>query len=287
LTVEQLRERLSLSACARGSQQELPLGGVLEGEILMATQGEVPKKRSGLFASSLTSLNVGAGEARATAAPSPKPEEANSATEPAQAQQAAPRYLTTSGLFEIPPRPPAWKEADLRGIAPNPAPAGEPSQLVNEFRSTLIDTRNQQEERPRKSRKGIIALAVVGIFLAATAAAIYMNHPKKSVAELHTTKVWVAKKWKAGIAEISSVFHSQASAQANNKTKGQRPLSPLLKGRRSANVGVVSASLWETRPDGRTDNYGFQATDPFGRHWVPTPTGQELGPTNHLGTVLK
>ena len=253
----------------------------------MATQGEVPKKRVGWFSSSLTSLNVRGGDTSATAAPSPKPEPINSATEPEQEQQAAPRYLTTSGLFEIPPRPPAWKEEDMLGMAPPPQPARAPSALVNDFRSTLIETQNKEEEKPRKSRKGIIALAAVGIFLAASAAAVYLNHPKKSVAELHTTKAWVAKKWKAGITEISSVFHSQANAQTSDKANGRRPLSPLLKGRRSASLGAIPASLWETPSSGSADHLGFETTDPFGRHWVPTPAGQQLGPMNHLGTVLK
>ncbi len=254
----------------------------------MATQGEVTKKQGGWFSGSLTSLNVRPENPRATAAPSPKPEQTDSATEPTPAPQATARYLTTSGIFERPPRPPAWKEEDMLGIAPAPAPASEPSRLVNEFRSSLIEARTiAEEDRPRKSRKGIIVVAVLGILLAGTAAAVYLNHPKKSVAEIHTTKAWVASKWKAGIAEISSVFHSQGSARSRLEPSGRRPLSPLLRGRRSASLGAVPTSLWETQSSGNADHLGFETTDPFGRHWVPSPTGQQVGPTNHLGTVLK
>ncbi len=250
----------------------------------MTTQGEVPKKQGRFFSNSLVSLNAGTGWA--AAAPSSEAGGANSTTEPTGGNEPAPRYLTTSGIFERPPRPPAWKVEDL--LAASPAPARQPSELVTQFRSALVQSQNETVE-PRKSRKGIFALAVLGILLAATAGAIYLNHPKRSAVEFQTAKTWVAKRWTAGLQDISSVFHSQKASRNADESNGRRGLSPFFRGRQSASLGIpaVPASLWETRPDENTAHFNLYVTDTFGRRWVLTPTGQEFGPTDHLGADLR
>ncbi len=249
----------------------------------MATQREVPKKQGGLFLKSPVSLNAGTGWA--AAAPTSEAGGANSTTEPTGGNEPAARYLTTSGIFERPPRPPAWKVEDI--LAASPEPARQPSELVTQFRSALAQSQNETVE-PRKSRKGIFALAVLGILLAATAAAIYLNHPKRSAVEFQTAKTWVATGWTAGLQEISRVFHSQKVSRNANESN-RRGLSTFLRGRQSASLGLptVPASLWETRPDENTAHFNLYVTDTFGRRWVLTPTGQEFGPTDHLGADLR
>ena len=251
----------------------------------MATQREALKQKGVWFSNSLTSLGVGGGPS--TPAPASKPEEANSTTESADPQEPAPHYLTTSGIFERPARPAAWKAEDL--LAASPEPAREQSELVTQFRTAVLQAQNEEVVEPRKSQKGILALAALGVLLAATAGAIYLNHPKSSAVEFQTAKTWVAKRWTAGIQEISSVFHSQETAQNANELNGRRRLSPFLRGQHSAHLGApkVPASLWETRPDENASHFDLYVTDTFGRRWILTPTGQEFGPTDHLGSDLR
>lgn len=244
----------------------------------MATEREVSQQQGGWLPSSPVSLNAGTGWG--ATAPSADAKEANGGTEPAREQEPQPRYLTTSGLFERSQRPSAWNEAIPEST---PAPVPEPSELVNQFRSALPRPPSNADIRPRKRGKGILALAMVGILFAAAAATTLLYRPGKSAAEFQTAKTWMAEQWTSDLQEISNAFHSQAAGPKAEESNSRRGLSGYLPERQSANHGrpPVPESLWERQPNENVTPFDLYITDSYGRRWILTPAGDELGPLNH------
>lgn len=250
----------------------------------MATARDVSKQQTGWLPSSPVSLSAGTGWGAAPA--SAEADEAKGDTVPAHQEEPQPRYLTTSGLFERPPRPSAWEEADL---GPVPAPAPQPSVLVDEFRSAIQPPQNKEREdvQPRKSRKGIWALVVVGILLAATLAGLWLYHPGKSATKFQTVKAWVGKQWTADLQGLSSVFHSQAAAREITEPNRRRGLRPWTRGRKSAKLRkpVTVASLREIPSTEDVPPFDVYVTDFYGRRWILTQEGQVFGPADHFGDL--
>jgi hypothetical protein len=247
----------------------------------MATQREGSKREGGLFASSAMSLNGGSGWGAAPSSAGEK-KESNADTEPALEQEPQPRYLTTSGLFERPPRPSAWSEANGESTM---ATGAEAPKLVNDFRSALLRPKDDDDIRLSKNRKTILALAVAGILLVATAATIYRYHPRNSAAELQTAKTWMGKQLTSDLQEISKVFHVQAVGPENTEPNRQRDLSTFLQERRSTNLDIPVAPerVQETQPTENLTSFDLYVTDSSGRRWIFTPTGHEFGPVNDFG----
>lgn len=243
----------------------------------MATQRGAPKQQGGWLPSAPTSLSAGTGGS--TANPSAEAKQDNAGTEPARDQESPPRYLTTSGLFEKPSVPSAWKESILESV---PAPATEPPELVNNLRPALLQTQDKESIQPRKTWKGILALAIL---VAAAAAAIYLYRSRPSAAELQTAKTWMTKQWTSDLQEISSVFHPQTAGRNTRESNRRRGSGALLRGRRAANSGLPAApaSFWETPPKPHATPFVLYITDSYGRRWIITPTGEEYGPVNQLG----
>jgi hypothetical protein len=243
----------------------------------MAAQREVSQQQGEWLPTPPISLDAGTGWGATAFSADAK--EANAGTGPAREQEPQPRYLTTSGLFERPQRPQAWKEATLESTPP---PAQEPSELVNEFRSALPAPQANEAVRPRKSGEGILALAVVGILLAAAAATIYLRHPAKSAIEFQTAKTWMVKQWTSDLQEFSSAFHLQAGVPKTEESNHRRGLGAYLRERKSANLGgpAAPASVWE-RPTENPASFDLYITDSYGRRWILTPAGDEFGPLNH------
>jgi hypothetical protein len=137
----------------------------------------------------------------------------------------------------------------------------------------------------RKNRKGILALALAGILLAATTAVLYLYRPNKSAADLQSAKTWMAKQWTLGLQELSNAFQSQAAAPKAVKSTRRPALSAFSRERQSANLGVPAAptTVWITPRNESIASFDLYITDPYGRRWVLTPAGEEFGPVNRLG----
>lgn len=242
----------------------------------MARRQKSSEQLDGWFPSSPISLNAGTGWG--STAPSAETKEANSGTESTHAREFQAHYLTTSGLFEKPPRPTTWREEVLESI---PVATPEPSELVNEFRSALLQPESKEGTQPRKIRKAIIAL---GILLAAAFATIYLYRPSKTKADFQTTKTWMAKQWTSDLQEISEVFHSQTAARENSESNRGHGLSAPLRDRQLANPGIslAPASLQETQPNENVTPFVLYITDSYGRRWILTPTGEAVGSVDYL-----
>lgn len=231
----------------------------------MASEPEGSKQQGGWLPNSPISLNAATGWG--AAAPSAAANEANAGAERAREHAPQPRYLTTSGLLERPPR----------------LSAPETSELVNEFRTVLLQPQSDRKVQPRKSRKGILALAVAGILAAAIVAAVYLYYPRESAAGLLTAKAWVAKRWTV-LRKISSALQSQAAKAKTVASNRPRGLSAYRRGRRSANPGIPVApmTVWITQSKKNVTPFDLYVTDSHGRRWILTTTGEEFGPVNHL-----
>lgn len=245
----------------------------------MATQREPSKLQGGWLPSSPLSLNAQTGWGAAPSSGQAK--KADEGTEQARGQEPQPRYLTTSGLFERPPGPPAWKEAILDSGA---APGAEPSELVNDFRSALGQPQSKEVIPIWKIRKEVLALAVVGILLAATGVAIYLYRPRESAAQFRTARTWMAKEWASKLQQISNAFHPQAAGPSMKEPNRRRVARATLRERPAARPGIPAAppKLLETPTDPSVTPLVLYITDSFGRRWMLTPAGEEIAPVGHL-----
>lgn len=244
----------------------------------MASQHDESKQEGGWLPSSSMSLNARTGWS--AAAPSAQATTGGSGPEHAHGPEPQPRYLTTSGLFERPPGPPAWKEVILTST-----PLEEQSELVKEFRSALHSPENEELIPIRKIPKEVLALVVVGVLLGATALAIYLYRPKEAVAPFQTAKTWMAKQWNSDLQAIAKVFQPQKTGRRSIGSNRRRGLSASLREGQSPNSDLLAAPPreLESQPNEKVAPLLLYVTDSYGRNWILTPKGEALGPVNHIG----